>query len=82
MATLLGTTPENVLIHLKNVDAEREVGQRLTAKDFLAVRAEDGGARLADNAMVALPLLMADSGPAQKDLMIRLILNLLEDDRG
>ena len=39
----------------------------------------DGTPRLADNAMVALALLIAESDPAHKDLMIRLILNLLED---
>ena len=39
----------------------------------------DGTPRLADNAMVALALLVAESEPAQKDLMIRLVLNLLED---
>jgi prophage maintenance system killer protein len=39
----------------------------------------DGTPRLADNAMVALALLVAESEPGQKDLMIRLILNLLED---
>jgi prophage maintenance system killer protein len=38
----------------------------------------DGAPLLADNAMVALALLVAASEPAQKDLMIRLILNLLE----
>ena len=42
----------------------------------------DGAPRLADNAMVALALLVAESDPAQKDLMIRLILNLLEDANG
>jgi hypothetical protein len=42
----------------------------------------DGRPRLADNAMVALALLVAESEPAQKDLIIRLILNLLEDDGG
>lgn len=42
----------------------------------------DGTPRLADNAMVALALLVAESEPAQKDLMIRLILNLLEDGVG
>jgi prophage maintenance system killer protein len=42
----------------------------------------DGRPRLADNAMVALALLVAESEPAQKDLMIRLTLNLLEDDGG
>ena len=39
----------------------------------------DGSPRFADNAMVALALLVAESEPVQKDLMIRLILNLLED---
>ena len=41
----------------------------------------DGTPRLADNAMVALALLVAESEPAQKELMIRLILNLLEQAR-
>lgn len=39
----------------------------------------DGRPRLADNAMVALALLVAESEPSQKDLMIRLTLNFLED---
>jgi hypothetical protein len=32
--------------------------------------------------MVALALLVAESEPVQKDLMIRLILNLMEDGGG
>lgn len=39
----------------------------------------NGEPRLADNAMVALALLIAESDPKQKELMIRLVLNLLED---
>jgi prophage maintenance system killer protein len=39
----------------------------------------DGSLRLTDNAMVALALLIAESEPSQKDLMIRLTLNLLAD---
>ena len=39
----------------------------------------DGSPRLADNATVALTLLIAESERAQKDLMIRLLLNLLGD---
>jgi prophage maintenance system killer protein len=42
----------------------------------------DGWPRLADNAMVALALLVAESEPSQKEMMIRLILNLLEDGGG
>jgi len=38
----------------------------------------DGTLRLADNAMVALALLVAESEPVQKELMVRLILNLIE----
>jgi hypothetical protein len=40
---------------------------------------EDGSLRLADNAMVALALLVAESDARHKDLMIRLTLSLLED---
>ena len=40
MATLFYTTPENVLMHLKNVYAEKELAKRSTTKDFLAVRTE------------------------------------------
>ena len=44
------------------------------------LRRADGSPRLADNAMVALALLIAESEPRQKDLMIRLVLNLLGDE--
>lgn len=40
----------------------------------------DGRPRLANNAMVALALLVAESEPRNKELMISLIVNLLEDD--
>jgi hypothetical protein len=41
----------------------------------------DGTLRLADTTMVALARLVAESAPKQKDLMIRLVLNLIEDER-
>ncbi len=40
---------------------------------------EDGSPKLNDNALVALSLLIAESEPQQKDLMIRLIMNLLAE---
>jgi len=40
MAQLFGTTPENVLMHLKNIFAEEELAATATTKDFLAVRQE------------------------------------------
>jgi hypothetical protein len=36
--------------------------------------------RFAENAIVALALLIAESAPAQKDLLIRLTLALMEGD--
>ena len=42
----------------------------------------DGGPRLANNAVVALALLVAESDSGQKDLMVRLILNLIVDGDG
>lgn len=41
----------------------------------------DGQPRIADNGMAALALLIAESHPQQKDLMIRLVMALLEDER-
>lgn len=43
MAELFETTPENVLMHLKNIFRDGELDEEATAKDFLAVRTE--GAR-------------------------------------
>ena len=43
MAGLFDTTPENVLMHLKNVFVDKELEERATTKDFLVVQAE--GAR-------------------------------------
>jgi prophage maintenance system killer protein len=39
----------------------------------------DGRPRIDDRALVALALLIAESDPQHKDLMVRLVLNLLED---
>ncbi|MHB1606899.1 MAG: hypothetical protein ACYCTV_11015 [Leptospirales bacterium] len=40
MAELFGTTPENILIHLKNIYADGELEESATAKESLAVRTE------------------------------------------
>jgi len=37
----------------------------------------DGGKRLADNALVALTLLIAESKPEEKDTIIRVVVNLI-----
>lgn len=59
---------------------------RISALPFLdSLRRHDllwrpnGQARLADHTVVAVALLIAESAPAQKDLMVRLVMSLLED---
>ncbi|HEY5998319.1 MAG TPA: virulence protein RhuM/Fic/DOC family protein [bacterium] len=44
------------------------------------LRGADGSLRFTDSAMVALALLVAESDPAEKELLIRLVLNLLDDE--
>jgi prophage maintenance system killer protein len=64
-------------------DGNKRIGSLLfldyLARNRLLARA-DGAQRIADNAMVALALLIAESEPGQRDLMIRLIMSLLEGD--
>ncbi len=64
------------------VDGNKRIGTLLfleyLRRNGLLLRA-DGRPRLADNAMVALALLIAESESGQKGLMVRLILNLIED---
>lgn len=64
-------------------DGNKRIGTLLfldyLRRNGLLARA-DGSPRLADNAMVALALLIAESEPSQKELMIRLVLNLLGDE--
>jgi hypothetical protein len=40
MAELFSTTPENILMHLKNIYQEDELNEKATTKDFLVVRQE------------------------------------------
>ena len=40
MGEVFDTTPENVLMHLKNIFKDKELSEQATAKDFLVVRAE------------------------------------------
>jgi prophage maintenance system killer protein len=65
-------------------DGNKRIGTLLfleyLRRNGLLMRA-DGTLRLADTTMVALALLVAESQPKQKDLMVRLVLSLIEDGR-
>ncbi len=64
-------------------DGNKRIGTLLfldyLRRSGLLLRA-DGTPRFADNAMVALALLIAESAPAQKDILIRLTLALLGEE--
>ena len=40
IANLFETTPENVIMHIKNIVAEPEIEEAATTKDFLVVQTE------------------------------------------
>jgi hypothetical protein len=42
-----------------------------------ALYGKDGGKRIADNALVAITLMIAESHPADRDIMVKLIVNLI-----
>ena len=67
------------------VDGNKRIGSFLfilflQENDYLEKR--DGSPKINDNALIALSLLVAESEPSRKDLMIRLIMNLLAEDMG
>jgi len=43
----------------------------------LALYRADGGKRIADNALVAMTLLIAESRPDEKDVLTRVVVNLI-----
>lgn len=62
------------------VDGNKRIGTLLLLEYLRRnglLKFANGVLRFADNAMVAIALLVAASDPAQKELMVRLILNLL-----
>lgn len=78
MSAVFDITPENVLMHLKNVFQDGELAEEATTKEFLVVQAEGTrNVQRSDIGLAALTLLVAESDPAQKDVMIRLVMNML-----
>ena len=62
------------------IDGNKRIGSLLfilfLAKNLSLYRA-NGEAKINDNALVALALLIAESDPGQKDILIKLVINLL-----
>ena len=63
-------------------DGNKRIGALLFLEYLVrngALLRRDGAPRFADNALVALALLTAESEPVQKDLLVRLTINLMVD---
>ena len=74
----------NLLYFIVKNHAFSDGNKRIAAAIFICFLAAnnvlyrpDGGKRLADNALVALTLLIAESKPEEKDTIIRLVVNLI-----
>jgi len=77
MAELFDTSSDNISLHLKNIYKEEELEEKATTEDFSVVRQEGIRLTLDENGLTALTLLIAASDPKAKDLMVRLLMNLL-----
>jgi hypothetical protein len=62
------------------VDGNKRIGAALFLwflEKNRALYREDGGKRIADNALVAMTLLIAESRPSDKDILTRVVVNLI-----
>ena len=69
-------------MHLRNVFSSGGVGGRGNYQGFRGSSKPRVSAGCSTNPQAALPLLIAESAPAGKNLMVRLIINLLAEPSG
>jgi len=62
--------------HILNIFSEKELNRISTVAKFATVQTE-GNKRIADNALVALCLLIAESNPKEKEMIVKVIVNLI-----
>lgn len=75
IADLFAVNVPAISKHIKNIYADRELSRKATVSKMETVRTE-GQLKINDSALVALALLIAESEPCNKELMIRLVMNL------
>lgn len=87
MAELFGRNRVAITQHLGNIFREKELNKNSVCKDFLHTASdgksykEDGFKKIEDNTLVALTLMIAESKPAEKEMMITVILNLMQNEK-
>lgn len=76
IADIFGVNVPAISKHINNVFKSKELVKKPTVSKMEIVRKE-GERRFNNNALVALALLIAESNPKDKDVLIKLIINFL-----
>jgi hypothetical protein len=87
MATLFGRDRTVILRHVRNIYATQELLPEATCARNAQVAGDgrvrlyrpDGAKRVADNALVAITLMIAESAPDQREILTRIIVELIND---
>ena len=95
MAELFEKNTDTIGLHIKNIFSTKELDNKSTTEEYSVVQKllflwflnengilynEDGSKRLADNALVALTLLIAESRAEEKDTMVKVVVNLINQN--
>jgi len=64
---LFASSKANISEHIKHIYKSGELDKKATVRNF----------RTADNALVALTLMIAESKPDEKDIMAQVVVNLI-----
>ncbi len=91
LSELFNNSRQNIGLHLKHIFEEGELDRGTTVRETSVLQVEgkrtiqrtveqyslDVSRKLADNALVALTLMIAESKPDEKEMMTRVVVNLI-----
>jgi len=77
MAELFGKDTDTIGLHIRNTYKEKELMASATTEEYSVVQREGKRNVTRNNALVALTLLIAESKPVEKDIICKVIVNLI-----
>ena len=88
MALLFEKDSDTIGLHIRNIYKEGELDEAATTEESSVVhdkngllRDREGGKRIADNALVAMTLMIAESRAQEKDVITAMLTNLIGGKR-
>lgn len=75
MSELFDTARSSIAYHIGNIFAEGEVDKSTSVENF---DRNDGKKIISDYTLVALTIMIAESNPKEKEMMINIIMNCLQ----